>query len=155
MGSWGMGLTANDTALDALADQRALTRLIGAKPEKVLKYLLKIHKEFGGERSADVAVLGVADMMLQIEAPGKKRPIELSASQDFLLAIVKRERKNIGNYTIPKERKEALGFFVKLLKMKTRKFPKATAIRYLWLNRGLLQVIGGPRTFKEFKKCFK
>lgn len=98
MGAWGVGMRANDTALDYIGKYQdysgpkikpnKLAHAIVAGKKPILKELESIsRKEKGFTSDADMGILGVAEFFLELGA-------DLKPAKKFVLAAIKRELSN-------------------------------------------------------------
>lgn len=114
MGAWGVGLQANDTALDAI-DERRLNKIMRDKDKKALKKRLEGIKAEWGD-SWPQGVLGIAEFILDAGMPhtflDTCRPII-----DEAVALEKR-KDVLDCWNDPEERRTALNLFRKRLQGK-------------------------------------
>lgn len=106
MGAWGVGMRANDTALDAIGDENRIKRIIRDKDKKALKKLL--------EKFSAQGILGVVDFMLDEGVPhtffDTCRPIIDKAIDD--------EKSELDAWQDPEARRRALNLLKKRLQGK-------------------------------------
>ena len=109
MGSWGPGLRANDTALDALETYKHEITQVIKKKLTTEKLLTKINTDFQG-CDKNPAYLAIADQLLDRNVKGLDKN---KAIQKALKHELTQERLNC--WTEPTDRKTALRNFQKRL----------------------------------------
>lgn len=109
MGSWGPGLQANDSALDALGILKKEIKQASKNKLPLRELFLKVQSEFGAD--CDEEILGVADHLLDEEIKGL---IEIPEIKKALKS--QRKKSVLCCWVNPEERKIALDNFEKRLK---------------------------------------
>ena len=135
MGAWGVGMQANDSALDAI-ENRTVRRVVATKDKKaLLTYLTTIKREWSGTSWAS-GVLGVVEHLLDEGLPhtffSTCRPII-----DEAISIEK-SNEQLTCWSEPEDRRRALNLFRKRLQGKN--VNKAELERF---NEGLMSKMAG------------
>lgn len=112
MGAWGVGMQANDTALDAISEEHIIEQIINKKDEQILQKQLDDIKTNWGD-SWPKGVLGLAEYLLDAGVPHTFFRTSRSMIEE---AIALEKRKDaIDCWSEPKERQAALNLFSRRL----------------------------------------